>query len=138
MPNMAARAVDQVLIVLYGRAPPTDAEWTEYLVMVSRHGIASSRHLVITEGGSPTLAQRRQLTELLAGRPVPVAVLSARARVRGAVTLLSWFNRWIKFFPPEAIVDALLYLEIPLGRADLLESALVELRDEMEVSRKVA
>ena len=69
--------------------------------------------LVATKGGGPTSTQRKYLNDLLAGRHVPVAVMSSSTAVRGVVTALSWFNRKIKAFPPEGLADALTYLEIP-------------------------
>src|SRR5580698_8857062 len=100
MKNMAITVIDRLFIVVYGATNPTDEEWRAYLAMVERHGIDRTMQLIATDGGGPTSSQRRVLNEILAGRAVPVAVVSGNARIRGTVTALSWFNRRIKAFPP--------------------------------------
>jgi hypothetical protein len=138
MRNIAIKVVDRLFIVVYGAGDPTDDEWQEYLTLVRRHGVDRTMQLVFTEGGEPTSAQRRLLNELLAGRPVPVAVVSASARVRGTVTALSWFNRTIRAFPPQGLRDALDYLEIPVSRMDLIQREVACLRAELAQGRRAS
>jgi len=128
MKTMAANVIDRLFIVVYGTANPTDEEWDEYLDLVKRHGVDRTMQLIYTDGGEPSAPQRRVLNELLAGRPVPVAVISPLVRVRGTVTALSWFNRKIRAFPPSAWRDAIAYLDIPGSRADLIEREVAKLR----------
>ena len=78
--------------------------------------------------GAPVATQRRYLNELVQGRPVPVAVVSGSAAIRGVVTAVSWFNRKVRAFPPTGLRNALAYLEIPQSRALLIEREVSELR----------
>jgi hypothetical protein len=133
--NLAIQVVDQLFIVAYGATSPTDEEWSSYLGLVQRHGI-ETQHIVFTEGGAPTSAQRHQLAALLNGRTVPVAVLSSSARMRATVTALSWFNPRIKAFPPSALSDALDFLDVPASRADLIADALHKLQAELDQETK--
>src|SRR5579871_6594936 len=135
MSNMAVKVIDRLFIVVYGVAAPTDEEWSAYLRLVERHGVDRTLQLVATDGGEPTAAQHRRLADLLAGRTVPVAVLSGNARVRVTVMALSWFNRRIKAFPPSGLPDALAYLEVPASRAGLIEREVSILRREIEADR---
>ena len=128
MKNMAFKVIDRLFIVAYGTEDPTDDEWVTYLQDVERHGIDRTMQLISTEGGGPTSTQRRYLNELLAGRSVPVAVMSGSAAIRGVVTALSWFNRKIRAFPPTGLRDTITYLEIPRSRADMIERELTKLR----------
>lgn len=128
MKNMAFKVIDRMFIVVYGSHDPTDEEWLNYLEDVKRHGIDRTMQLIATEGGGPTSTQRKILNDLLAGRHVPVAVMSGSTAVRGVVTALSWFNRKIKAFPPEGLADALSYLEIPQSRIVLIEREMTRLR----------
>jgi len=41
-----------------------------------------------------------EMEQLLAGRSVPVAVMSSSLAIRAGVTALSWFNRKFRAFPP--------------------------------------
>src|SRR5262245_13316590 len=119
MKNIAIKVVDRLFIVVYGTHDPSDAEWDAYLALVKQHGIERTMQLIVTDGSGPNLTQQRRLTDLLDGRPVPVAVVSGSARIRVMVTALSWFNRKIKAFQPAGLHDAIDYLEIPASRAEL-------------------
>ena len=130
--SLSSTVIDRLVIVAYGSKPPSDQEWLEYLHLVERQGVTETRHLVSTEGGEPTAAQRGQLTALLAGREVPVAVLSDSTRVRGSVTLLSLLNRRIRAFRLSQLRDAIDYLEIPASRAEVIERTLRRLRREID------
>lgn len=131
MKNMAFKVIDRLFIVVYGTHDPTDEEWVSYLKDVERHGIDRTMQLIATEGGGPTSTQRRYLNDLLAGRSVPVAVMSGSTAIRGMVTALSWFNRKIRAFPPTGLADALAYLEIPLSRIELIEREMGKLRTSL-------
>jgi hypothetical protein len=130
--NLAIQVIDRLFIVAYGATSPTDEEWSDYLGLVQRHGIDRTQHIIFTEGGAPTSAQRRRVAALLDGRAVPVAVLSASARVRAMVTALSWLNPRIKAFPPSALPEALDFLDVPASRADLIAGALHKLRADVD------
>jgi hypothetical protein len=136
MKNMAIKVIDRLFLVVYGATNPTDDEWRDYLALVKRHGIDRTMQLVITDGGGPSPLQRRDLNDLLAGRPVPVAVVSASPRVRAIVTALSWFNRRIRAFPPSGLRDAIAYLEIPASRTELIQREYLELREELRQGRQ--
>lgn len=114
--NMAFKVIDRLFVVAYGDMSPTLEEWVRYLHEVERHGIDRTMHLIVTEGGGPNATQRRHLDELLAGRSVPVAVMSGSPAIRGMVTALSWFNGKIRAFYPAGLRDAIAYLEIGLAR----------------------
>ena len=134
--SLASAVLDRLVIVVYGAVPPTEHEWRSYLRHLEHQGIDQVAHLVATEGGGPTAAQRRQLAAFL-GRRVLVAVVSDSARVRVSVWLLSWLNPQIKAFPRAQLADALAHLEIPTTRTSLVEDTLRRLRTVMagEVSR---
>lgn len=132
MIRMAVRVLDRLFLVVYGATSPTDRAWCEYLDLVKRQGIDGTIQLVVTDGGGPTAAQRRALGELLAGRSVPVAVVSGSLPVRALVTAMSWFNRSIKAFPSRELRCAVAYLEIPASRVELIEAELGKLRRAIE------
>jgi hypothetical protein len=135
---MALSVLDRLFVVVYGAEDPSDGEWRGYLDLVERHGIRRTMQLIYTEGGAPTAAQRRALNQLIAGHTVPVAVISARAGVRWTVTVLSWFNRRIRAFPPVGFRDALAYLEIPVSRTGLIAREIHELRLSLGLDELVA
>ena len=131
--NMAVKVVDRLFLVVYGARAPSEDEWCDYLKSVEHHGVVSTTQLVVTDGGAPTSAQRRSLDDLLAGRYVPVAVVSGSFAVRAMVTTMSWFNWSIRAFPlgPEGLRDALQYLAIPACREALIVRELNKLYREL-------
>jgi hypothetical protein len=135
MQNIAIKVIDRLFIVVYA-ANPTDAEWSEYMRLVEQHGIDRTMQLIFTDSATPSAAQRRRLEEMLEDRNVPVAVVSASAKVRTLVTAMSWFNRRIRAFQPAAIRDAIAYLEIPASRTELIEREGRKLREELDSNRR--
>ena len=138
MKNVAIKVIDRLFLVVYGASNPTDEEWKYYLEVTQQHGIDRTTQLIFTDGGGPTSTQRKYLNDLLAGRTVPVAVVSSSVRVRGTVTALSWFNRKIRAFPPTALREAVAYLEIPASRTDLIARELEQLRRELGRGRRAS
>jgi hypothetical protein len=136
MKNVAIKVVDRLFVVVYGTAAPSDAEWDGYLAQVERQGVERTVQLIYTDGGEPTAGQRQRLNDLLAGRMVPVAVVTSDARVRRTVTVLSWFNRKIKAFRPGELCEALAYLEIPQSRAELIDEEVRTLRASLGRERR--
>jgi hypothetical protein len=129
---MAFKVIDRLFVVVYV-GDPSGAEWSAYLSALHRHGIERTSHLVFTDGGGPNAAQRRYLEKVLAGRQVPVAVVSGNVTVRAVVTVLSWFNRRTRAFPrtDAGLRDALAYLEVPASRTELIASERDKLRDSL-------
>ncbi len=123
MKNLTVKVVDRLFIVAYGALDPTDEEWAQYLKQVEHHGVVDTMQLIYTEGGEPSAAQLRQLSNLLAGRAIPVAIISSNSRVRGTATAFSWFNRRLKAFPPSAFYDALAYVQAPERAVAVAEQA---------------
>lgn len=135
MKNMAVKVIDQVFLVAYGAGPPTDLEWAAFLHLIERHGVARTKHLVVTDGGEPTAEQRRRFATLLDGAAVPAAIVTGNLRVRGSVTAISWLDRRLRAFPPSAVNDALEFLEIPVSRTGTIVSELGKLRSELAESQ---
>ena len=136
MKHMAYKVIDRLFLVVLSNAEPTDEEWTDYLAAVERHGIDRTMQLIATDGGVPSSSQRRVLDEALAGRNVPVAVVTGRTGVRTVVTAMSWFNRKIRAFPPSGFREAIAYLEIPASRTDLIEHEMDVLKRLLEDDRR--
>jgi hypothetical protein len=136
MKHIAIKVIDRLFIVAYRTTNPTDAEWDEYLALVERHGIEQTVQLICTDGGEPTALQRRKLNALLAGRMVPVAVVSDEPRILRTVSFLSWFNRKIKVFPAARLDLALEHLEIPTSRAEMIAAEIRSLRAQLGQDRR--
>lgn len=126
--RMAFRVVDRVLVLVHAAEDPGDDEWMEYVQEIKRQGSVLLPQIVLTDGGRPNSTQRKLLTDVLAGRGMKVAVLSASTLVRGVVTAISWFNRDIRSFEPHALGHALEYLGVPTSQDATIQAALTALR----------
>ena len=73
---------------------PSDSDWQIYLDALRDYDDAIATQLIVTDGGSPTAAQRRASLEYARGRPLPItAVLTSSVLVRGVVSALGWFMK---------------------------------------------
>lgn len=126
--TLGVTVVDGLILVVHGAAVPTDEEWGAYLELVRTRGAQAIAHLIPTEGGQPTDAQRGQLDELAAGRTIRIAVLSDIARVH--VTLKPFWGSGIRAFRPSELSLALAHLWVPVLRREVARSKLNELRAE--------
>ena len=135
MSNLAVTVVDRLFIVVCGAGGPSNAEWAAYLYLVRRNGVDRTMQIVVTEGGGPTPPQRRELDDLLAGRVMPVAIISNSILVRWRVLLLACFGRQTRAFRPSNLREALSFLEIPVSRAGLIKREVCRLRQELGGAR---
>src|SRR5690242_440559 len=82
-----------IVICAHAASAPTDAEWRAYLKLCENNMAALRGFFVLTDGGGPTVAQRRWIGELWLGkRPPPTVVISESPVVRGIIAALRWFN----------------------------------------------
>lgn len=113
--------VDELMVIVHNKLPPSDDEWNAWLEFNLRHVSpgTSLKCLVVTEGGAPTATQRLTMNEKLTAHfggnanAFRGAIVTASSFVRGVVTALSWFNPGYCAFSPAHMNDALVYLEVP-------------------------
>jgi len=114
MRTMAYRFVSNDLVIMVHSAKnPTDDEIQAYCDELRTKDVSKVRVLVLTDGGGLNASQRKMLNDVLGGRPQHCAVVSDDSMVRGIVTALSWFNRYIRVFEKAAAEEAFRYLHIP-------------------------
>lgn len=114
--TIAFTAVDDLLVLCYLRASPSDAEWDVWL---ARERPMEHRALLVwTDGGAPNARQRARVASEtghgLATRP-PVALLTDSMVIRSVMTAFTWVlgaAHPIKAFPREAIDAALEWLPV--------------------------
>jgi hypothetical protein len=123
--HIAVEMVGQTLVVVHDATHPSDADWQIYLAALRQSVSRLRAQLIVTEGGSPTSAQRRASLELGAGRPLPAtAVVTSSVLARGAVTALSWFMKdRIRAFAPNEFDEACVFIGATAETAVLREVA---------------
>jgi hypothetical protein len=128
MAQLVWRFEGRVAIAVHGTSDPSNLEWTGYLRdTVAQPKPSMLRVLVISHGGGPTGAQRKQLTDALR-QSVPTAFLSDRFLARGLVNTLAWFNPNLRAYGLREEEAAFEFL----GFTDTERKTAVRLRAELE------
>jgi hypothetical protein len=135
MPNAAARRLGKLVITVHNRHRPTREEWKQYLdclreLQTTYGSLDGATNLVFADSG-PDAVQRREATDLVGERSIPVAVVTSQTLVRGVVTALSWFNPSIRAFAPSGWREAFRYLALPADQTEQVFRALRAMRDEV-------
>jgi len=113
MKTMECALHDRVILVFHYDLTPAAAEWSSYLDMYTKNIDRLTGVLVITEGGAPNSAQRKQLSETYEKtRQVPVAIVSDSAIARGAITAFRWLGMvTMTPFSPIRLDDAMEFVK---------------------------
>jgi hypothetical protein len=91
------------VVILIQTDTPTDEEWKRYTASLRAkkeilQDMSRMKAIAVTEGGSLTPTQRREVNEIVGKEGGLAVVFSTSAIVRTMVTALSWFNPLIKAF----------------------------------------
>ncbi|MET0594743.1 MAG: hypothetical protein ABW133_18725 [Polyangiaceae bacterium] len=123
--HIAVELVGRTLVVVHDAMHPSDGDWQIYLDALRTHRDAIEAQLIVTDGGSPTAAQRRASLEYARGRPLPAtAVLTSSVLVRGVVSALSWFMKErIRAFAKTEMSDACAFIDAAKDAAKLEDTA---------------
>ncbi|WP_156339003.1 hypothetical protein [Chondromyces crocatus] len=132
MKTMVSTLVGNTLVLLHSEAPPSDDEWAKYIdLMRSIKDITKARSIAFTDGGAPNSRQRKDVNDILRGRPGLAVVVSHNTLVRGVVTALNWFNPLVKSFPPDKLSEAYDYLKLSREEVFKLNKAIEDLHVEL-------
>jgi hypothetical protein len=120
----------QVGVWLNARKDPTPAQWTEACaklaasVRVADDAISRHRLFVVSDGGSPSAAQRKELfDEALRGHPVPTAVINkamANPVRRGMALAMNLLKPNYRVFEPRDVLRALDHIGVASMRFDAI------------------
>jgi hypothetical protein len=133
--TLAYGVTAECLIVTGAIQPYADEEWDRCIAFVDEYARATRRPrlLVVTDGGGPTIKQRRSLDGLLDAhrRTARVAVLTPSTTARSIVTALSWFIPIYRSFAPDDLAGAISFLELPPGVIPDIRRLMGELRSSV-------
>jgi hypothetical protein len=137
--NFAYARVDRFVVVVQGDEPWSDDVWKEYIDYTFKDANARDvvRHLVVTEGASPTSSQRKLLQErtadFLDADPMSVraAVVTSSTFARGIVTAIGWIVDAPRAFAPDKLEDAMRYLGVPMNHYEPIKTMVQTLQQEL-------
>lgn len=110
---MSWKRVGRFVVTVHSAQEPFDDEWNRYVLGAHEfQPLEAQRILVVSGGGAPNAAQRRQLVEALAGAQTPTAILTTSWIMRGAATAFRWFNPSLRVLGPSALAQAMDHLQL--------------------------
>jgi hypothetical protein len=127
---MAVEECHGIVLAVHGEHAPSDVEWDAYMRMSTAPGIRGL--LVLSEGGGPSARQRTSIARFPHLKPLPTAIVTSSAAVRGVVTAIWWLGKNIRAFRPEELDHAFQYLGIGEGLREQLLGRLSALKNELE------
>jgi hypothetical protein len=102
------RTCGNIVVVVHNTLPPLPHEWNHMIEVYKSHPLPDLlRCLVFTEGGSPTAAQRADLTTALPNKKMPVSVVTQSVLARAAGTAIAWLVPHLRIFSPNDFEKAL-------------------------------
>jgi hypothetical protein len=130
--NTYAKMVGSLYLAIHTKTPPSDKEWDDFLLQMPPppHYV---RALVFTDGGAPSAAQRKRLSESTAGRDIQTAVLSHALLPRFVNASISLFIKSMRSFNPEEFPQAIEYLKITKEDQHLLMPVIAAAQKELGV-----
>lgn len=125
--NLITRTVGSVLVLRQTNEDPSDVEWSESLrhlgALLRTHG-SNVKALVYTEGGAPTIPQRKLLAQALSTTPIRAAVVSDDVKARFTSSTVALGNRNHRSFSVAELPKALIHLGLTPDEAKGVEDVL--------------
>ena len=118
-----------LLVVHEGENDPTDADWDVYFRTIESMSTKKPlRVLVVTDGGSPSAAQRRKLLALTRRQRPKIAVVTARVRIRFMLSIFALVNQDTRSYLPTQLGAALAYLGLTAIEAKTVSELVAQMR----------
>ena len=110
--SLITREIGDVIISRGNKETPDERDWDEFLEIVAKNRAKSAKTkiLVITDGGGPSIDQRKRLQRTLSGHTFRVAVVTDSVKVRFIVSSVALLNREISTFSMADMPRACEYL----------------------------
>lgn len=127
-----------ICLYISGKGPPSEADWSEYLVWLKEAAKPTSlkpevRTLVYDRSTGPNAAQRKQLNDATMGWKLRVAVVTPSTIVRHMVTAMNWFKKdSYEAFALEDLDRALTFMGTPPGLMNEVKQSIRGLAAELD------
>src|SRR5258708_1478611 len=132
--NLITSSVGSLLILRQSEDDPTDAEWDESLrqlnVLLRTHG-SKVAALVYTDGGTPSIVQRKRLQEALEKTPIRAAVVSDNVKARFTSSTVALANRNHRSFSIAELETAFIHLGLTPQQRRAAEVALATMSSSL-------
>jgi len=130
--TVACRTIGNIVVVVHNTLPPLAHEWNHMIEVYKGHPLPDLlRCLVFTEGGSPTAAQRADLTTALPNKKMPVSVVTQSVLARAAGTAIAWLVPHLRIFSPTDFEKALDHINVTGVDRKVIRDVVEQLRREL-------
>ena len=128
--NCLTRWVGSTLVFVENERAPSDEEWADFLkiLALNRLDFPKLRLLVVTSGGAPTAAQRKQLAATLGGARLLVSSVSDNMKIRFVTATIALFHRDMKTFSTQELDQAYDHLELNGEERGVVGEAINDMR----------
>jgi hypothetical protein len=127
--GMFCRVVGSMIVIRQNKETSSDQDWDDFLdILVAHRGdFARLKILVVTDGGGPSVAQRKRLEVALDDKPVRVAVVSDSMRTRFVVSSIALLNPEMSSFRVTEMSQAYDHLSLTLDERSQAKTTLEQL-----------
>lgn len=111
--TLAWQMEGRLIVAVHTRENPSRLEWTRFIngTALARPTQTEGRVLVVSYGGSPDAAQRKELADAVK-HPFPTVIMTSSVMLRSLGAALAFFNRRVKVVGIEEHDQAVRYLEL--------------------------
>ncbi len=122
---LTVRCFDRLLVIRQNEDAPTDDDWRTFLdeVRSLRPRLKEMRAMVFSDGGGPTIEQRKQLAAVMGGREIRTAVICDAGIIRFVVSTISLFNKSMRTYSWQEAPGAYSWLGLTIDEQRKVEDA---------------
>ena len=134
---LVSRLVGRLLIIRQNESAPLNADWDVFLSQIAerRTELKDMRGIVFTDGGGPTVLQRKRLASAMGGNEIQSAVICDQAVVRFVVSTISLFNKSMRTYSWRDLNDAYTWLGIRADEQRAVEDCIPEMSAQVRSRR---
>lgn len=131
MRTMLVERVVGLIVVAHDQTNPSDADWDEYVKLVT--ACLGDRSyflgvLVTSLGGAPNAGQRKVLQDVADSQPYRTCICTDSVVARGVVIAINWlFSTPMHALPYNDIDRALELLAVPLGERSVVKATVARM-----------
>ena len=127
--GMLCRVVGSMIVIRQNKETSSDQDWDHFLDILVEHrkDFANLKILVITDGGGPSMDQRKRLEVALDGKPVRVAVVSDSMKTRFIVSSIALLNRDMSSFRAHELPQAYDHLSLTMDERRIAKTSIQEM-----------
>jgi hypothetical protein len=137
---LVIRSVGRLLIIRQNQSAPTNDDWDVLLRVISdrRAELKDMRAICFTDGGGPTVEQRKRLALAMGGNQIQSAVMCDLAVVRFVVSTISLFNKSMRTYSWRDLEEAYTWLGLRTEERLIVEESIPTMSAQVRSKRSHA